>query len=51
MLKQVAVLFLDVVGSTALSQHLDPEDIHQVMDGLLAECTAVVLHHGGKVLQ
>ena len=50
-LKQVAVLFLDVVGSTALSQHLDPEDIHAVMDGALARCTEVVVAHGGKVLQ
>ena len=36
LLKQVTVLFLDVVGSTALSQHLDPEDIHHSMDGRLA---------------
>lgn len=27
-LKQVTILFLDVAGSTTLSQHLDPEDIH-----------------------
>ena len=26
MLRQVTILFLDVVGSTALSQRLDPED-------------------------
>ena len=38
-LKQVTILFLDVVGSTVLSQHLDPEDIHAVMDGALARCT------------
>ena len=50
-LKQVSVLFLDVVGSTALSQHLDPEEIHAVMDGALERCTEVVRAHGGKVLQ
>ena len=50
-LRQVSVLFLDVVGSTALSQHLDPEDIHAVMDGALARCTAIVQTHQGKVLQ
>jgi class 3 adenylate cyclase len=47
----VSVLFMDVVGSTTLSRRLDPEDIHAVMDGLLARCTAQVEAHGGKVLQ
>ena len=51
LLKQVTVLFLDVAGSTALSQHLDPEDIHHIMDGLLAAGTALVQRHHGKVLQ
>ena len=41
-LKQVTILFLDVVGSTQLSQRLDPEEIHAVMDGALARCTAIV---------
>jgi class 3 adenylate cyclase len=50
-LKQVAILFLDVVGSTTLSQHLDPEEIHAVMDGALARCTGIVESHHGKVLQ
>ncbi len=50
-LKQVSVLFLDVVGSTTLAQHLDPEDIHAVMDGTLAACTALVEARHGRVLQ
>jgi class 3 adenylate cyclase/tetratricopeptide (TPR) repeat protein len=50
-LKLVSVLFLDMVGSTALSSHLDPEDVHLVMDGALAAYTAVVQSHGGRVLQ
>ena len=50
-LRQVSVLFMDVAGSTTLSRRLDPEDIHAVMDGLLARCTARVAAHGGKVLQ
>lgn len=50
-LRQVAVLFLDIVGSTALSQHLDPEEVHAVVDGVLERCTGVVVAHGGKVLQ
>ncbi len=49
-LKQVTVLFLDVVGSTTLSQHLDPEDVHAVMDGALTRCTVIVESHLGKVL-
>ena len=50
-LKQVSVLFTDVVGSTSLSQHLDPEDIHAVMDGALARLTTIVQRRGGRVLQ
>jgi class 3 adenylate cyclase/tetratricopeptide (TPR) repeat protein len=50
-LKQVTILFLDVVGSTTLSQHLDPEAISAVMDGALSRGTAVVVAHRGRVLQ
>jgi class 3 adenylate cyclase/tetratricopeptide (TPR) repeat protein len=50
-LRQVSILFMDIVGSTTLSQHLDPEDIHAVMDGALARCSAIVASHQGKVLQ
>ena len=50
-LGQVSILFLDVVGSTALGQHLDPEEISAVMDGALARGTAIVEAHRGKVLQ
>jgi class 3 adenylate cyclase len=50
-LKQVSILFLDVVGSTTLAQHLDPEAISAVMDDALARGTAIVEAHRGKVLQ
>lgn len=50
-LRQVTILFLDVVGSTTLSQRLDPEEVHHVMDGALTRCTGIVEAHGGKVLQ
>jgi class 3 adenylate cyclase/predicted ATPase len=49
--RQVSVLFLDVVGSTTLSSRLDPEDVHAVIDHVLALCTAQVRQHGGRVLQ
>ena len=50
-LRQVTILFLDVVGSTSIGQHLDPEDISTLMDGALAGCTRIVAAHQGKVLQ
>ena len=50
-LKQVTVLFVDVVGSTAMGQRLGPEEIHAVMDGALERFTAVVQSHYGRVLQ
>ncbi len=50
-LKTVTVLFMDIVGSTRLSQHLDPEDVHAVMDSALQRLTAIVDEKQGKVLQ
>lgn len=50
-LKQVSILFLDVVGSTTLAQRLDPEEISAVMEGGLARGTAIVQAHRGRVLQ
>lgn len=50
-LKQVSVLFVDVVGSTAMGQRLQPEDIHAVMDGALERFTAIVQANRGRVLQ
>lgn len=49
--RQVSVLFLDVVGSTAMTSQLDPEDVQEVMDGALRAFTQVVRQHGGSVLQ
>ncbi len=50
-LRQVSILFLDVVGSTTLAQRLDPEAVSAVMDDALARGTTIVQSHGGKVLQ
>ncbi|KPF47592.1 hypothetical protein IP87_00655 [beta proteobacterium AAP121] len=50
-LRQVSVLFLDIVGSTQLIQHLDPEEVQAVFDGALAAFTAIVTRHGGEVLR
>ena len=50
-LKQVSVLFVDVAGSTAIGQQLEPEDIHAVMDSALERFSAAVQAHHGRVLQ
>ena len=50
-LRQVSILFLDVVGSTTLSERLDPEAVSAVMDDALRRGTAVVEARRGKVLQ
>ena len=42
---------MDVVGSTRLSQRLDPEDIHAIMDTALERLTSIVDAHEGRVLQ
>ena len=46
--KQVSILFLDLVGSTTLAQHLDPGAISAVMDGALARGTAIDQAHRGR---
>jgi class 3 adenylate cyclase len=50
-LRQVSVLFLDLVGSTHLIQRLDPEEVQAVIDSALASFSAIVERHGGEVLR
>ena len=50
-LKQVSVLFVDVVESTVMGQRLDAEEIHAVMDGALERFTVIVQSHHGRVLK
>ena len=50
-LKHVSILFMDMVGSTSLSQHLDAEEVGALMDGALSRGTAIVGAHRGKVLR
>ena len=40
--KLVTILFADTVASTAMSQHLDPEDVLEIMDGALRLYTDLV---------
>jgi class 3 adenylate cyclase/tetratricopeptide (TPR) repeat protein len=49
--KQVSVLHCDVAGSTELSQRLDAEAMHEVMDRVLRVAAEVVHRYGGTVNQ
>lgn len=50
-LRQVSILFLDVVGSTSMSSRLDTEDIHSVLEGALQQFTDVARRHEGRLLR
>jgi class 3 adenylate cyclase len=45
--RPVTVVFADVVNSTALSERLDPESMHNVLDRYSGICAAVLERHGG----
>ncbi len=38
--RQLTVMFCDLVGSTALSEQLDPEEYHEVVSLYQETCTA-----------
>src|SRR3989442_6425310 len=45
----VTVLFADVVGSTALGESLDPEDVRALLGRLFSIARDAVEQHGGRV--
>jgi len=47
--RQLTVMFCDLVGSTALSVKLDPEDMRDVIRAYQDACAAVVARHEGFV--
>ena len=47
--RQLTVMFSDIVGSTALSSSLDPEDFATVIGEYHRRCSAIVAHFGGYV--
>jgi class 3 adenylate cyclase len=47
--KLVTLLFTDVVGSTKMTQHLDPEDTLEIMDAALRRLAEPIKAHGGHV--
>jgi class 3 adenylate cyclase/predicted ATPase len=49
--RQLTVLFCDLVGSTALSERLDPEDLHDVMQAYRRCCAERIADAGGIVAE
>jgi class 3 adenylate cyclase/predicted ATPase len=47
--RQLTVMFCDLVGSTALSTQLDPEDLRKIIGAYHRTCAAVVEQNGGFV--
>lgn len=43
------MLFIDIVGSTALAERLDPEALRYVIDRYFSGCSAAIAAHGGQV--
>jgi class 3 adenylate cyclase/predicted ATPase len=49
--RQLTVMFCDLVGSTALSAQLDPEELREVVRGYQETCTDVVRRYDGHIAQ
>jgi predicted ATPase/class 3 adenylate cyclase len=47
--RQLTVMFVDLVGSTALSSRLDPEDMREVLHAYQNAVTGVIARFGGYV--
>jgi class 3 adenylate cyclase/tetratricopeptide (TPR) repeat protein/DNA polymerase III delta prime subunit len=47
--RQITVMFCDLVGSTQLSEKLDPEDLHTLIDAYRRECSTAIKRYGGEV--
>jgi predicted ATPase/class 3 adenylate cyclase len=49
--RQITVMFCDLVGSTALSEVMDPEDLRTLMQGYQQACGEVIERYEGHVAQ
>ncbi len=47
--RQLTVMFVDMVASTALSLRLDPEELAEVIQDYRQRCAEVITGHGGMV--
>ncbi len=49
--RQLTVMFCDLVGSTALSELLDPEELREVVRAYQATCTDAIQRYAGHIAQ
>jgi Adenylate and Guanylate cyclase catalytic domain len=49
--RQLTVMFCDLVGSTALSEQLDPEELRDVIRAYQQSCAEVIQHYDGHIAQ
>jgi len=49
--RQLTVMFCDLVGSTALADRLDPEDLREVMRAYRSACQPAIERYEGRVAQ
>ncbi|HZS19650.1 MAG TPA: zinc-ribbon domain-containing protein, partial [Pseudonocardiaceae bacterium] len=49
--RQLTVLFCDIVGSTVLSQLLDPEDLGELIAAYQKVCGDAIIAHDGYIAQ
>src|SRR5262245_54842426 len=49
--RQLTVMFCDLVGSTALSAQLDPEELREVVRAYQETCTGVIDRYEGHIAQ
>ncbi|HSB98691.1 MAG TPA: hypothetical protein VLE45_02170, partial [Burkholderiaceae bacterium] len=49
--RQLTVMLCDLVAWTALAQHLDPEELAEVIQAYRKRCADTVAAHGGTIAQ
>ena len=49
--RQLTVLFCDLVGSTALSEQMDPEDLRFILRDYQQRCAAILRRYDGHIAQ
>ncbi len=47
--RQLTVMFCDLVGSTAMSQKLDPEDLREVLRAYQKNCSDIIGRYDGHI--